>query len=99
MILLGQNLSIEYIWIDLGRFCRAAPVVKPKNLKKTLTRLWSYFGEERKVLTFLFLLVILASVIGLTIPYLIGRIIDIIDPTLGEFKLNLLTIMVSVLVI
>lgn len=53
-----------------------APVVKPKNFKKTMARLWEYFDGEQKILCLIFIFVILSSVISLTIPYLIGRAID-----------------------
>ena len=37
------------------------PVVKPKNFKGTLARLWKYFGEERKLLTVIFIFIIVDS--------------------------------------
>nr|WP_235947785.1 ABC transporter ATP-binding protein [Paenibacillus glycinis] len=55
---------------------RGGPVVKPKNLKATLKRLWSYFGNERKLLAVIFLIVLIDSVILLAAPYLIGVAID-----------------------
>jgi ATP-binding cassette, subfamily B, multidrug efflux pump len=59
-----------------GRNGAKGPVVKPKNLKGTLLRLWKYFGAERKLLIFIFILVIIDSGIGLAVPYLIGHSID-----------------------
>ena len=55
---------------------RGGPVVKPKNLKATLKRLWSYFGNERRLLAVIFLIVLVDSVILLAAPYLIGVAID-----------------------
>ena len=42
-----------------------APVVKPKNFRKTLRRLWSYFGAERKTLTMIFIFIFIDSAIVL----------------------------------
>ncbi|MGL5087082.1 MAG: multidrug ABC transporter ATP-binding protein, partial [Clostridium sp.] len=55
---------------------RMTPVVKPKNFKKTMVRLWKYFGGEQKLLLIIFIFVIVSSLISLTIPYLIGKAID-----------------------
>lgn len=55
---------------------RFAPKVKPKNFKKTLMRLFRYISSEKKSLVFIFSLIIVDSLIGLTAPYLIGKVID-----------------------
>ncbi|WHY91914.1 ABC transporter ATP-binding protein [Neobacillus cucumis] len=55
---------------------RRGPVVKPKNFKGTLKRLWYYVGKERKMLSFIFLFIVIDSVLTLIAPYLIGRAID-----------------------
>ncbi|QHT64147.1 ABC transporter ATP-binding protein [Paenibacillus lycopersici] len=52
------------------------PVVKPKNMKATLKRLWSYFGNERRLLAGIFLIVLVDSLVVLASPYLIGASID-----------------------
>lgn len=54
------------------------PVVKPKNFKETMIRLWKYFGDERKLLLVIFALILLSSALGLLVPYYIGKAIDII---------------------
>lgn len=59
-----------------GGFNRMAVVVKPKNLTGTVRRLWGYFGKERKLLSFIFILIMASTVIGLSVPYLIGKAID-----------------------
>ncbi|MGE8203167.1 ABC transporter ATP-binding protein [Heyndrickxia sp. NPDC080065] len=59
-----------------GHGGRGGPVVKPKNFKGTLKRLWHYFGKERKLLTTIFLFILIDSIITLSAPYLIGRSID-----------------------
>ncbi len=55
---------------------RLQPVVKPKNMKGTLKRLWGYFSRERKHLVFVFFFVLLSTVVSLAAPYLIGRAVD-----------------------
>jgi ATP-binding cassette subfamily B protein len=59
-----------------GGFNRMAPVAKPKNFKETIGRLWNYFGRERYLLSFIFILVFTSAAIGLSVPYLIGKAID-----------------------
>ncbi|MFD2444821.1 ABC transporter ATP-binding protein [Bacillus sp. CGMCC 1.16607] len=51
-------------------------VVKPKDFKGTIKRLWSYFGKERKLLTIVFTFILLDSIIVLSTPYLIGKAVD-----------------------
>jgi ATP-binding cassette, subfamily B, multidrug efflux pump len=51
-------------------------VVKPKNLKGTIKRLWSYFGKEKKLLTTIFLFIFVESLLVLATPFLIGRGVD-----------------------
>lgn len=63
-----------------SRFQKAAD--KPKDVKRTLKRLWSYFGNERKLLAFVFLTIFIDSFIVLLAPYLIGRAVDAMS--LGE---------------
>jgi ATP-binding cassette subfamily B multidrug efflux pump len=52
------------------------PVVKAKDFKGTVRRLWSYFGKEGKLLSLAFLFVIGSAAVALATPYLIGRAID-----------------------
>ncbi len=53
-------------------------IEKPKNMKETLKKIWEYFGSERKKLLLLFSLVIVTSLIGLSVPYLIGKSVDML---------------------
>lgn len=73
------------------------PVVKPKNLKATMLRLWQYFGKERKLLLLLFSFIILDTGIGLSVPFLIGHAIDAMKSPLGGVDFNLLWIVVVTL--
>lgn len=68
---------------------------KPKDLKKTVKRLWKYFECEKKLLLIVLLLVIIDSLLVIIAPYLIGKAVDYID-----FKnLNLLNITLIALVL
>ena len=58
-----------------GRF-QGGPVVKPKNQKQTLFRIWNYLKEQRLGLVLAIVFVILSSVLSLLGPLLIGKIID-----------------------
>jgi ATP-binding cassette subfamily B protein len=52
------------------------PVVKPKNFKGTLKRLWDYFGRERKMLSIIFSFIVVDAALTLLAPYLIGKAVD-----------------------
>lgn len=73
------------------------PVVKPKNFKGTLRRLWQAFGNEKKILPLVFLIVLVDAVLMLLAPYLIGKSIDAIAG--GKAALGLLGITVLALLI
>lgn len=78
---------------------RMAPVVKPKNFKGTLSRLWRYFGKERKLLIIVFTFIIVDSMLSLTAPYLIGHSIDAMSAKSGFVDFSSLEILVLVLII
>ncbi|ARU62130.1 multidrug ABC transporter ATP-binding protein [Tumebacillus avium] len=78
---------------------RGGPVVKPKNFKSTLKRLWHYFGKERKMLSLIFALILIDAVIMFTAPYLIGRSVDAMSLTGGGVDFGLLEVTVLVLLI
>jgi ATP-binding cassette, subfamily B, multidrug efflux pump len=69
------------------------PVVKPKNFKGTLARLWKYFGGERKLLTVIFIFIIVDSGVSLAVPYFIGRSVDAMSLRNGEVDFRILQIM------
>lgn len=56
-----------------------APVVKPKNFRATMKRLWGYFGKERKTLALIAGFVALNASLVVIGPYLIGWAIDTIQ--------------------
>ena len=59
-----------------GRGSMGAPVEKPKEGKKTLSRLISYFAPEKKYVLFLALTVFLAVIASVTAPSLQSSAID-----------------------
>jgi ATP-binding cassette subfamily B protein len=74
------------------------PVVKPKNFKGTLKRLWQYFGKERKMLTFIFIFIVLDSSLMLLAPFLIGKAIDAMRMNGGKVDFGFLEVMIVILV-
>lgn len=54
----------------------AVYVVKPKDAKNTLKRLWWYLSEHKIRLFLVFFLVVITSMLTLMGPYLIGKAID-----------------------
>src|SRR5690625_2099964 len=59
-----------------GRHIATTPVVKAKNAKETLMRLWGYLRNQKISLTFVTLFTAISAVLMLTGPYLIGISID-----------------------
>ncbi|MBS4175300.1 ABC transporter ATP-binding protein [Bacillus sp. FJAT-49736] len=79
------------------RHGRGAPVVKPKNFKGTLKRLWFYIGKERKLLSIIFLFIVIDSVLTLSAPYLLGKSIDAMSLNGSKVNFKLLEIMIFIL--
>ncbi|MGE7122104.1 ABC transporter ATP-binding protein [Peribacillus sp. NPDC046944] len=52
------------------------PVVQAKNKKQTVKRIWQYVEKQKAGLIISILFVVLSTLLGLSGPYLIGRIID-----------------------
>ncbi|MBU5424869.1 ABC transporter ATP-binding protein/permease [Tissierella pigra] len=70
-------------------------VEKAKDVKYTLKRLWGFFKEENKLLIITFLLILASGLLGILVPFLIGKSIDSIFPgkDLVEFqKLRLILV-------
>lgn len=74
-----------------------APVVKAKDFKGTMLRLWKYFGSERRLFMVIFIFVSVGSILGLTGPFLIGRSIDAMSGGAGKVNLGVLGIWVVAL--
>lgn len=75
-----------------------APVVKPKDFKGTLSRLWKYFGREGRLLSLVFTFVLIDCALGLSAPYFIGRAIDVMSSKGGGVDFGLLGTIVITLV-
>jgi ATP-binding cassette subfamily B protein len=73
------------------------PTVKPKNLHRTMARLWKYFGKERKFFTVISLFVLISAGVGLATPFLIGRAVDAMTVKNGAVDLGLLKIVILIL--
>ncbi len=56
---------------------------KPRNIKETLSKLWNYYREEKKILIFLSVVIVLHVISTLFSPFLIGRVIDAVDMKKG----------------
>jgi ATP-binding cassette subfamily B protein len=65
-------------------------VVKPKQFKGTLKRLWSYLGHERKLLFIIFLFIVASALLALAGPYLIGTAVDSMEGGKGAVRFRLL---------
>ncbi|GAA0721070.1 ABC transporter ATP-binding protein [Clostridium malenominatum] len=74
------------------------PIIKPKNFKETLLRLWYYFGKEKTLLLITFFLTIISSALGLAVPYLIGKAVDTISFGKGLVHIKNLKIIVGILI-
>ncbi|MFA5522960.1 MAG: ABC transporter ATP-binding protein [Tissierellales bacterium] len=63
-------------------------VKKAKNLRHTLKRLWDFFKSEKRKLIITFLLILISGVLGLSVPFLVGKAVDAIYPgkALVEFE-------------
>ncbi len=57
-----------------GRF--TGPIVKPKNQKETLLRIWSYMRQQKIGLYMAVMFVVIGSLLSLVGPFLIGVITD-----------------------
>lgn len=75
-----------------GRFGRQSrgTVVKPKNFKRTLHRIWFYLREEKRMLTVVLALTMANAMLTLAGPYLIGISVDAIAASHGVDYFNML---------
>lgn len=86
--------------MNVGNFAgrrRNGIVVKPKNFKGTLKRLWQYFGREKKIFMIIFAFILIDSGLTLAAPYLIGRSVDAMTMKNGAVDFKVLDIMVVTL--
>ncbi|MEC1722109.1 ABC transporter ATP-binding protein [Schinkia azotoformans] len=75
------------------------PIEKPKNVSATLKRLWSFVRQEKRLLTTVFLFILIDAALSLVSPYLIGQSIDAMATENGVVNFGFLKIMVVVLLV
>lgn len=76
---------------------RGMPVEKPKDIRATLKKLWEFFSMEKPKLIITFFLILVSSLLGLLVPFLIGKAIDAIYPGVGLVIFSELRIIVIIL--
>ena len=72
-------------------------VEKAKDIKYTLKRLWNFFKVERKWLIITFSLIIISGLLGVSVPFFIGRAVDAIFPGIGSVQFDRLRLIVLLL--
>lgn len=80
-----------------GRGGHGALVVKPKDFKATMKRLWTYFAKERRLLILIFTLILISTAVGLVVPYLIGKAVNTMSLKDGFVDFTLLKVIVIAL--
>ncbi|WMM24848.1 ABC transporter ATP-binding protein [Tissierella sp. MB52-C2] len=72
-------------------------VEKPKDIKYTLKRLWNLFKKEKRPLLITFLLILVSGLLGILVPFLIGKSIDTIFPGMNLVKFQNLRLILLIL--
>lgn len=72
---------------------------KPKSFKKTMQRLWEYSGKERKLLLAVFMFTLTSAGLGMTVPYLIGRSIEVMSPGMRAVDFEMLLVIAGLLLL
>jgi len=80
-----------------GNRARGGPVVKPKQFKATVKRMWQFIGGQRRRLALVFVLILASSALSLTGPYLIGHAIDAMTGSDGTVHFQLLELFIIAL--
>ncbi|MEW9053508.1 MAG: ABC transporter ATP-binding protein [Neobacillus sp.] len=77
---------------------KRGPVVKPRNFKETMKRLWQYFGNEKRMLLVVFIFIGISSALTLLAPFLIGKAVDAINLDEQGVNFGLLQVMLFILI-
>lgn len=72
-------------------------VEKAKDVRHTLKRLWDFFKVERKELIITFLLILASGLLGISVPFLIGKAVDAIFP--GKYLVEFQSLKFIVLIL
>lgn len=70
---------------------------KPKDWFGTLAKIWTYLSKHKGLLTLVFIMVVISSILGLLGPYLIGLAIDTYIVTKDEKGILLLIVLLAVI--
>ncbi|MBI4978022.1 MAG: ABC transporter ATP-binding protein [Spirochaetes bacterium] len=82
-----------------GHHHHGMPVEKPKDFRRTVGRLWKYFGAERGYLIFVFICVLAAAGCGLAVPFILGRVIDLLSAGKNAVDFTKLASFIAVLAV
>jgi ATP-binding cassette, subfamily B, multidrug efflux pump len=77
---------------------KRGPLVKPRNFKETMKRLWHYFGNEKRMLLVVFIFIGISSALTLLAPFLIGKAVDAINLDAQGVDFGLLQVMLFILI-
>lgn len=80
-------------------FVFTGPKVKAKNSKYTLKRLWSYLSRRKGVLTAVFAMILLSTLLSLAGPYYIGKAIDTMTEGAGKVDFKNLTLYIVLMIV
>jgi ATP-binding cassette subfamily B protein len=72
--------------------------IRPKHFKDTMKRLWRYFAGERRALIGIGLAIALSGGIHILIPYIMGKVIDMLSVKGGLIDLGFLQIILMILI-
>ncbi len=72
-------------------------VEKAKDVRHTIKRLWDFFKVERKELIITFLLILASGLLGISVPFLIGKAVDAIFP--GKYLVEFQSLKFIVLIL
>ncbi len=90
----NQNATIPLGPRGRGPGAMGAPVEKPKEGRKSLSRLLEYFSSEKPVVVLMFFIVTIGVVLGIASPAMLSRAIDAITTRNFGALPNIITIMI-----
>ena len=79
-----------------GALARGAPRVRPRNLWATVSRIWTYFGGERRRIVVVAVFILFDSALGMTVPFLIGKGVDAIGGSVAVPAMKSLSLPLAV---
>lgn len=73
------------------------PVKRAKDIKYTLKRIWDLFKNEKKQLIITFFMIVISGLLGLMVPFLIGKAVDAMF--LGKSLVNFQSLKLIVIIL